>query len=369
MLIARTIIGVLSRLQNNYTTRPLIRAGAIYMGALSMFQRIIPLLLGLSFAGMVQADTLKLRDDAPARYVVKRGDTLWAISGRYLSSPWRWPQLWQMNRSEIRDPHWIYPGDVLVLDRATGKLRLEKGQRVVKLSPQVRVEDSDAIRSIPAARIAALLKRPLVVEQAAFTAAPRIIAGADDRVVLAQGNTAYSQPLDSAGVWQAFRTGKELKDPDSKESLGFEVIYGGDLAVTDLGTTVSTLQVKSSVEEIAIGDRLIKYQTVPVLNYVPREAPASMGGKVVSIYGGVADAAQYSSVVINRGARDGAELGYVFGVYKKPRSVKVDGKEVTLPAPEISQLFVYRVFDKVSYGLLLDTTQAVNVGDTLGRPE
>ncbi|MGL6071182.1 LysM peptidoglycan-binding domain-containing protein [Craterilacuibacter sp.] len=334
-----------------------------------MFQRIIPLLLSLSLAGLVQADTLKLRDDAPARYVVKRGDTLWDISGRYLSSPWKWPQLWQMNRSEIRNPHWIYPGDVLVLDRATGKLRLEKGSRVVKLSPHIRIEDSDAISSIPASRIAALLKRPLVIEQSGFAAAPRIIAGADERVVLAQGNTAYSQPLDSAGVWQAFRAGKELTDPDSKENLGFEVIYGGDLAVTDLGTTVSTLQVKSSVEEIAIGDRLVKYQTVPVLNYQPRPAPSGMGGKVISIYGGVADAAQYSSVVINRGAREGAELGYVFGVYKQPRTVKVDGKDVTLPSPEVSRLFVYRVFDKVSYGLLLDSRQPVNVGDTLGQPE
>lgn len=334
-----------------------------------MFKSIIPLVLALGLSGTLHAETLQLRADAPARYVVKRGDTLWDISARYLNSPWKWPRLWQMNRDEVRDPHWIYPGDVLVLDRASGRLRLEKGSRTVKLSPQVRIEDNDAISSIPLSRIASLLRQPLVVTEDEFVAAPRIIAGTDERLMLALGNTVYAQPLPEGGVWQSFRAGRELRDPVTKEKLGYEAIYTGDLDVKAQGADVSTLQVRRNAEEIGIGDRLVKYHHTPVLNYVPHDAPASMGGRVVAIYGGVSDAAQFSSVVINRGLRDGAEPGYVFGVYKMPQRVKVDGKSITLPQQQVSRLFVYRVFDKVSYGLLLDTQQGVNVGDTLGQPE
>ena len=333
-----------------------------------MFKAIIPLMLALGLSGLAAADTLQLRPDAPERYVVKRGDTLWAISGRYLNSPWKWPRLWQMNRAEIKDPHWIYPGDVLVLDRASGRLRLEKGPRTVKLSPHARVVDG-AISSIPASRIAALLERPLVIDEAAFKASPRIVAGPDERPMLAQGNTVYAQPLPEDGRWQSFRPGRELKDPKTGERLGYEAVYTGDLDVKAQGADVSTLVVRSNVEEIAVGDRLIKYASTPVLNYVPREAPAASGGQVVAVYGGAVDAAQYDSVAINRGARDGAEVGYVFGVYKAPRLIKVDGKAVTLPASPVGRLFVYRVFDRVSYALLLDTSQAVTVGDTLGQPE
>ncbi|MFD2447639.1 LysM peptidoglycan-binding domain-containing protein [Vogesella fluminis] len=163
-----------------------------------MFKAIIPLILALGLSATAFADTLVLRPDAPPRYEVKRGDTLWDISGRYLTAPWKWPQLWDMNRDEVKNPHWIYPGNVLYLEMVDGKPRLRldsSALRVVKLSPRVRTEQLDsAIPTIPARIIDPFLKRPLLIEdEASYLQSPKIIAGPDNRVILSTTDRAYSQ--------------------------------------------------------------------------------------------------------------------------------------------------------------------------------
>ncbi len=340
----------------------------------TMRTSIISLILAGSFMGAAWADTLQLQDKAPDRYVVVKGDTLWDISGRFLKQPWRWPEIWKLNKQEIRDPHWIYPGDVVLLDRsgAEPRLRLLRDEKFRpgegRLSPGVRTTplDRDAIASISPSAIDPFLTRPLVLSPEAFAKAPRVAAAHESRVVFGMGDTIYAVNLDAkpGEVWQVFRSGKKLVDPDTKEVIGHEVTYLGEVRV-EVAADVSTLRILSSKEEIGIGDRLVRAPEKTFINYSPRLPEQSVEGKIVSTYGSVADAGTFTTVVINRGAETGLEVGNVLFVYKKGIPVKREGDEPKRVTPPVksANLFVYRVFPKLSYGLLLDATLPVNVGD------
>lgn len=338
-----------------------------------MFKPIIPLLLAMGLSLPAMADTLTLRPDAPERYVVKKGDTLWDISSRFLQSPWKWPQLWNMNRDEVRNPHLIFPGETLQLSMVNGQPRLSRATdlpRVVKLSPEVRAEPLDsAIPTIPDKVIGPFLKRPLLLEnENDYQNAPRIVAGPDNRVILTSMDRVYSEALDSGGIWQAYRLGRTVKDPDSGEVLGIEITYGGDLQVEKSGA-VTTLSVRKIAEEVLVGDRLMKSAPLPVTNFIPKEPPENLSGRIVSSYGGVNEIGQQFNVMINRGQRDGIEPGHVFGIYKAPRTVTTSNKQqVTLPEEKVGRLMVFRVFNKASYALVLDATQAIAIKDKIGQP-
>lgn len=319
------------------------------------------------------ADVLQLQDQVPERYVVVKGDTLWDISGHFLKQPWRWPEIWQLNRDEIKNPHWIYPGDVIVLDRSGDSprlklLRTEKYNGVEKISPRIRGSalDGEAIASISPAAIEPFLKRPLILDPAEFASAPRIAAARDNRVEFSAGDTVYAVNLDAkqGEIWQVFRDGKMVVDPDTKELLGYEIHYLGDVRV-DEAADVSTLHILRAKEEIAIGNRLVRTNEKVFINYMPHLPDRAVDGKVVSTYGSVADAASYSTVVINRGEADGLEVGNVLFTYKKGVRIRAEPGEPdrVTPAAKSANLFVYRVFPKLSYGLLLNTTLPVNVGD------
>ncbi|WP_374421980.1 LysM peptidoglycan-binding domain-containing protein [Chromobacterium sp.] len=342
-----------------------------------MRKSIISLALAIGLAAPAFSAGLKLKPDAPGTYTVVRGDTLWSISGRYLSSPWKWPQLWRMNQSDIKNPHWIYPGDVLALDYVDGqpRLSLARGaQREVKLSPQARIETQDlAVASIPASAIEPFLKRPLVVDMAQFMQAPKLIAGPEERISVTTGDRVYATGITEAGTWQAYRLGKPLLDPDSKQVLGIEATYSGDLVADKAQGEVQTLKVRNTSEEIMVGDRLMRAPRQNFNNYAPHPASAQMSGKVVSIYNGVDGAAQYSTIVLNLGSAQGVENGHVFGLFKKGRPLEIKDEQgkrtVALPAERAGNAFVYRVFDKVSYALVLDSTGPIYVGDGVASPE
>lgn len=337
-----------------------------------MFKPIISLLLALGLSAPAFADTLALREDAPQRYVVKRGDTLWDISAKYLKTPWKWPLLWHMNQEEIRNPHLIFPGETLVLDMVDGQPVLRReGTRDVKLSPRVRTEQLDAaINTIPAKMIEPFLARPLLLDDPAeYAAAPRIVAGQDNRVILSGTDIAYAQGLDAGGTWQSYRLGRTLTDPDTKEVLGYELNYGGELNVKKLDT-ISTLVVTKVAEEVLVNDRLMKRNQTPILQYAPHEAPAGLQGRVISAHNGVNEIGQNYNVVINRGQRDGIEVGHVFGIFRAPRMIEIAAKQLMpLPTEQVGQLIVYRVFNKAAYALVVTATQPVIVGDRIAKPE
>jgi len=290
--------------------------------------------LALLLAMPALADTLKLQDNAPDTYVVVKGDTLWDISGRFLKDPWRWPQIWNMNREEIKNPHWIYPGDLVVLDRSGKEPRLSlvkgsnNGMQTVKLSPGVRATDigGDAIPSIPINAIHAFLNQPLLVSDEELEKAPQIIGTNEERVIMTASDTAYATSDESGTTrWQIYRKGQALTDPDNGKLLGHEAEYLGD-AETLVPGNPQKLRITRVTQEVLPKDKLIPAQAHTQFEFVPRAPEKTISGKVISAYGatGVANSGRYQTVVINRGAQDGLEPGHVLAVYRAGKVVKID---------------------------------------------
>lgn len=337
---------------------------------ISLISLLMPL---VGFAAT--ADTPpQLRSDAPDRHVVVTGDTLWDISATFFKDPWRWPYIWGMNKETIRDPHWIYPGDVILLDREHGTLRISHAQPerdTVKLSPRIRTSPSphDAIPSIPARDIEAFLRQPLVVSDSALAGAATLIGARDNRVILGAGDTAFASGItqSSETYWQVFRPGAALIDPVSGEALGTEVIYLGEAELVRQGE-VSTLAITRSVQEINTGDRLLARTAALPNAYLPRAPQSDIQARVMSIYGAVEQGGQGSIITLNKGQTDGLQPGHVLALFRKGDQVHHDGKDYTLPDERYGVVFVFRVFDHVSYALVMNTHLPVQTLDRAATP-
>lgn len=378
-----------------------------------------PIIALLLVSGLISspllADEIKLQDNPPSQYVVVKGDTLWAISGRFLKEPWRWPEIWKMNREQIKNPHWIYPGDLIVLDTsgASPELRLVKNARAGgaettdRLSPRVRAEalDKDAIPSIPPSAIGPFLSQPLVIEEGALDGAPYIVGAEEERVVMGRGDKAYVAGIGNATAqdWKIFRPGKPLTDPETDKILGYEAEYLGE-ARTVQGGDVQTVEITKSVKEINLEDRLVAAAEDSVFRYVPHAPERPVAGRVIAAYGSVSDVGQYATVVLNKGKQDGLEEGHVLAVYRKGQTVrgktwsdvKVDclkpgakassdqpfdaregykascrsskDEDMSLPDARTGLVFVYRVFDRAAYALVMQTNRPVYLLDVVRNP-
>jgi hypothetical protein len=334
---------------------------------------------------------LDIRSDAPDRHIVIKGDTLWDISGKFFKDPWKWPQIWGFNKDTIKDPHWIYPGDVIFLDRNTGTLHIGQPETstvddisgktaassasetggTVKLSPKIRENPSphDATPSIPASAIAPFLTQPLVIEAGEFKDAPVLIGAREGRVVLGKDDTGFVKglPSDKGDEWQIYRPGKTFIDPDTKEVLGIEAIYLGRAEVRQFAD-VSTVAITHAVEEIYASDRLVLPPVEEVNTYLPRAPESNISARVISVYGGVSQGGQNSIIILNKGARDGLSNGHVLALYHKGEMVKNEGKQYTLPDERYGLVFVFRVFNKVSYALVMQTRLPVQLLDRANTP-
>ncbi len=344
------------------------------------------LTLGAAWAQAPQAP-LTLRPDAPDRYVVVPGDTLWGISQRYTDSPWRWPELWGMNKEQIHNPHLIYPGAVLLLDRARGTLSLAGPDRAGspagsgKLSPRVRADAlaKQEIPSIPPSAIEPFLTRPLVIEPDGFDDAPTIVGTQEDRVILAAGNTAYVRGIGDSkeDTWYVYRRGKPLVDPETERTLAYEAIYLGTAQLTRPGEPATVL-LTSAVQEINAGDKLVAAGRAQTISYAPHAPEVQLRGRVMSIYGGlgkVGEAGPQQVVTINRGRADGIQVGHVLALYALGGSVRDITKSrgaadarIGLPDERSGVLFLFRVFDRVSYGLVMNLTRPVSPLDVVRTP-
>jgi hypothetical protein len=342
--------------------------------------------------GQAPSAPLALKPDAPERYVVVPGDTLWGISQRYTDSPWRWPELWNLNKDQIRNPHLIYPGYVILLDRATGRLTIgEPGVAPgiapipvpgsTKLSPRVRAESlaQQEIPSIPASAIEPFLTRPLVIEPGGLEKAPTIVATQADRVILAEGNTAYVRGIGTSkeDSWYVYRQGGPLVDPDTNKTLAYEAIYLGTAQLTRPGEP-ATVTLTTAVQEVSAGDKLVAAGRPQPINYVPRAPATQIRGRVISIYGApgkVAEAGPLSIISINRGKTDGLEVGHVLALYNRGGTVRDVTKsrnapdaQIRLPDERAGLAFVFRVFDRVSYALIMNITRPVSPQDVVRTP-
>ena len=348
----------------------------------------------------------ELAPNAPDEYTVKSGDTLWAISRLYLLRPWRWPELWGMNLSEISNPHRIYPGQVLYLDKTGGRARLSMRRGAggggdggtIKLSPRTRF-DSLAGMALPTLNpsvIEPFLSEPIVVDADTLQNAPRIVAGNDSRVLLSRGDRAYARGnadaplLETPGPLQnfrVFRNATPLKDPGTGEILGYEAQYLGKAQLQrGESTTVETekdkdvitvvpasIDIIASREEIRAGDRLLPEPPRQLLSYVPRAPSNQVEGRIVSVYGNAVQfAAQNQVVAINKGTRDGIDSGHVLAILKNGETIvdRTGARKETLKLPNerIGLLMVFRPFEKVSYALVLEITDTPKAGDFLVNP-
>ncbi|MEP7302197.1 MAG: LysM domain-containing protein [Caldimonas sp.] len=334
----------------------------------------------------------EIKPDAPDVYTVKRHDTLWGISSLYLRSPWRWPELWGMNLDQVRNPHLIFPGQVLFLDKSNGRARLRMGQQIGgitgdgKLSPRVRARDIafDGIASIPFNLIEPFLNEAVIFETNQLAAAPRIVAAQEGRVLLARGDTAYVRgDLGQEREYRIFREPRPLRDPATKEILGYEATYVGASVYTVEGGTrtgadgkaeiiPATFTVTSIRQEAGVGDRLSPVPAREYTNYAPHPPAAPISGQIVSIYGDALTAGQNQIVALNKGANDGIERGHVMALYRDGKVV-VDPTEkarpkIKLPDERHGVLFVFRVFERMSYALILTVREPVSPGDRFTQP-
>ncbi|MDM0075055.1 LysM peptidoglycan-binding domain-containing protein [Variovorax sp. J2P1-59] len=346
----------------------------------------------------------ELAPNAPDEYTVKPGDTLWAISRLFLRSPWRWPELWGMNISEISNPHRIYPGQVLYLDKTGGRARLSTRRGsgapdgTIKLSPRTRYESlaGMALPTLNPSLIEPFLAEPIVLDENSLLTAPRIVAGNDSRVLLARGDRAYARgevnsPLvETVGpikTFRIFRNATPLNDPATGEILGYEAQYLGKATLQRGESTQSemvegkeivsvvpaTIDIVAAREEMRAGDRLVPEPARQLLSYAPRAPLQPINGRIVSVYGNAVQfAAQNQVVAINKGTRDGIESGHVLAILKNGETI-VDrtggGKEtLKLPNERIGLLMVFRPFEKVSYALVLEISDTPKAGDLLVNP-
>lgn len=354
----------------------------------------------------------ELSPNAPDRYTVKSGDTLWAISALFLKSPWRWPELWGMNLNDIKNPHLIYPGQGLLLERKNGMARLRvegleapDGTPIgtpigtVHVSPRTRYETlaDAALPTLNSSLVEAFLVEPLVMDEQGLKSSPRIVANQETRVLLTRGDRAYARGpsgsplLDDQAQFQQFRIFRNatpLKDPGTGEVLGYEAQYVGKATlvtgestteVTEKDGTVSTAIVPASIdivaakEEMRIGDRMFPEPPRQLRTYIPHAPDSKADGRIVSVYGSaVVNAAQNQVVAINRGTRDGMEPGHVMAILKDGARVIDKSDEarplMKLPNERNGLLMVFRTFERVSYALILDIKDSVRVGDRLISP-
>jgi len=345
------------------------------------------------------AAPVQVRENAPDRHTVVKGDTLWGISGKFLKQPWRWPEVWRMNRDQIKNPHRIYPGQVIVLDRdAAGNPRLSilqsspEDRGIIRLSPQIRAEarEGAAIPSIPPADIEPFMVRNRVVGAETFDDAPQIVKSVDARVTFATADSVYAVGIkpEMGKVFQIFRKGRELRDPSitarpwykwrhnepDPQIIGYEATYLGDAKVLTDGD-VAKIEIVSAKREIQVGDYLIPQPPSETMAYVPRAPEAKVDGLILTLPNGISEAGKTDVVTINLGKRDGLEPGHVLAVYKPketfanprfkeptlnwipfwPKQPYAEPATLDIPEERVALVFVFRVFEGISYGLVMNS--------------
>ncbi|HEY6130575.1 MAG TPA: LysM domain-containing protein [Halioglobus sp.] len=332
------------------------------------------LLLSLLFSSWTQA-AVELNEDVPEVYIVKKGDTLWGISGMYLKEPWLWPELWDAN-PQIDNPHLIYPGDELYLVWVDGqpRLRMRRG-RDVKLNPNMRVTPLDlAIPTIPLDEIGPWLKYNRVLDGEDVNNSAYMVAGDERRLISGPGNMIYGRgPFpDGERADGIYRVGQNYVDPVTNEFLGYQVKdVGSAKLLSSNRDDVTELEITRISEEVLIGDRLLPMEErILDASFHPRTPEQDIDGIMIAVEGGVSQIGNMSIVVINKGKREGLQIGDVLGVYQKGELVfdKIAQSNVRLPDTRAGLAMVFESFEKVSYAIILKTSRPLRILDVVKNP-
>lgn len=365
----------------------------------------------LAFAAPVSADTIQLKDGHPDRYVVQKGDTLWDISKRFLEDPWRWAGVWTINE-QVQNPHLIYPGDVIVLTWKDGKPQLgvqreevatapaeppaqapgeppaepapptkseplgptPSGLRTVKLQPRVHEEPiKDAIPTIDPAAIAPFLTSTIAISRSELEDAGYVTVGLDNRLALGDGSEFYARRLprnNKAEHYLVFRPGRPLTHPDTGAVLAYEAIFLGEARLLKPGDPAK-LVITRVTQEILPTDRLLEAPARPGLPYyMPRVPTKQVEGRILGSQNGMREYGANAVVAISLGKRDGMEEGHVLRILRHVglRKDPVTGRQYKIPDENSGLLMVFRVFDKVSYGIITDVNRPIQLHDALRNP-
>ena len=338
------------------------------------------------------AAPVPLADDAPNRYIVKRGDTLWDIAATFLRDPWYWPEIWQVN-PQIDNPHLIYPGDALSLIYVDGqpRLLLERGISTVRLSPQIREQRLDeAINTIAYEQIAAFLTRGIVLERNEINSLPYMLASRGDHLVSAAGNDIYVREADGSRAaelrgfgsrYSVVKVGDALVDPDDGDVVGYEATYVGQGQIRR-GGDPATLRLNDSTREATAGDRLIDQDIDIPLNFFPKPPQNEIDGRIISVVDGVSLIGQWQVLVINRGIRHGVSPGVVLSVFESGEYVRdrfkdgtsfgpsslFGGERVKLPDERAGTIMVFKSYDRISYALVMAAESEIAVLDAVRNP-
>ncbi len=317
-------------------------------------------------------DSARLAEDAPDQYVVQVGDTLWDISATFLKDPWYWPEIWYVN-PQVENPHLIYPGDVLALTYVEGAPRVTNllGSSH-RLSPEARVTPlSEAITSVSHEAIAAFLSRGVVVEKREVDSLPYLVAAKGEHLIAAAGNTVYvrGSNADVGTRYNIVHIGDKLTDPDDNHVVGYQGIEVGSGTLRRTGDPAS-LAITESKREAIPGDRLIPTSVEIPLNFFPKAPSTNIDGQIMAVVGGLTQIGQYQVVVLNRGTTDGLAVGDVLAVWQKGDVVKdrVEGGNVRLPDEQAGTVMVFKAYDRIAYGLVMEATQALHVEDYVRNP-
>lgn len=314
-----------------------------------------------------------LASDAPNEYVVQVGDTLWDIAGEFLDDPWFWPEIWYIN-PEIENPHLIYPGDVLGLVYVDGQPRITNVRAsTYRMSPQARITPlSEAVSSIPYDAVSAFLSTGVILEKGQADRLPYMIDTRGDHLIAAAGNEIYVRGNNGDPVGSRYslvKVGEPLYDPDDNRLVGYQGLFVGEGTLRRAGDP-STVALTDSVQEAVIGDRLIPEVVDLPMNFFPRAPSYDVEGRIISVVGGVTQIGQYQVVVLNRGANDGLVVGDVLSVFQTGDVVedRFAGGTVKLPDENAGTTMIFKVYDRISYGLIMEATTNINVLDTVRTP-
>ncbi|HGG8262013.1 TPA: LysM peptidoglycan-binding domain-containing protein [Neisseria meningitidis] len=382
-----------------------------------MQRRIITLLCaaGMAFSTQTLAANLEVRPNAPERYTVKQGDTLWGISGKYLYSPWQWGRLWDANRDQIHNPDLIYPDQVLVLRHVDGEPRLgleqTDGIPVVKMSPDKEVSGY-GIPAIDVNFYRIFMRHPQIVSRKETAAAPRLLSGPEGRLLYTKGTRVYTKGLKEPGRYLTYRINKNITDPDTGKFLGQEVAFSGIVRsldytdsvleqrskqagerpkdneyhtrthplITPLRTpSIQPLVVETAISEIQQGDYLMKMpEDTDRFNMMPHEPSRPVQAKIVSVFEGTRIAGQFQTITIDKGEADGLDKGTVLSLYKRKKTMQVDLSNnfksrdtvelISTPAEEVGLAMVYRTSEHLSSAIILENISDISVGDTAANP-
>jgi LysM repeat protein len=314
----------------------------------------------------------RLAADAPDEYVVQEGDTLWDIAATFLQDPWYWPEIWYVN-PQVENPHLIYPGDVLALVYVDGAPRVTNMQgSSYRLSPEARSTPlTEAITSVSYEAISAFLSRGVVIERNEVGSLPHIVATKGDHLIAAAGNIVYvrgtsAQPGEQFNI---VHIGDRLVDPENNDVIGYQGIEIGEGTIRSSGDPASMALIRSK-QEAKQGDRLIPTSVEIPLNFFPRAPSSNIDGQIIAVVGGVSQIGQYHVVVMNRGSNNGLGVGDVLTVWQRGSSVRdhVGGGSVRLPDEEAGTIMVFKVYDRISYGLVMEATTAIHTEDFIRNP-